>query len=109
MKRFDGRAYDELREIRIIPGYQQFAEGSALIEVGNTRVLCSASVENRVPVFLKGSGTGWITAEYAMLPRATVTRSPRDAVRGRVGGRSQEIQRFIGRSLRAVTDMSALG
>ena len=107
MKRVDGRAYDELRPIRIIPGYQSFAEGSALIELGKTRVLCSVSVEERVPGFLRGEGGGWITAEYAMLPRATVTRTPRDS--GRVGGRSQEIQRLIGRSLRAVTDLTALG
>ena len=109
MKRADGRAYDELRPIRIVPGFQSFAEGSALIELGRTQVLCSVSVEERVPNFLKGSGTGWITAEYAMLPRATVTRTPRDSSLGRVGGRNQEIQRFIGRSLRAVTDLSALG
>ena len=93
MKRADGRAYDELRPIRIIPGYQSFAEGSALIELGKTRVLCSVSVEERVPGFLRGEGSGWVTAEYAMLPRATVTRTPRDS--GRVGGRSQEIQRLI--------------
>ena len=109
MKRVDSRAYDELRAIKIIPGFQKFAEGSALIEVGKTWVLCSASVEERVPKFLKGSRTGWVTAEYAMLPRATVTRSRRDSVLGRVGGRNQEIQRFIGRSLRAVTDLDALG
>ena len=109
VKRVDGRAYDELREVKITPGFQKFAEGSALIEVGKTHVLCSASVEERVANFLKGSGTGWITAEYAMLPRATVTRSPRDSSLGRVGGRNQEIQRFIGRSLRAVTDLRALG
>ena len=109
MKRADGRAYDELRPIRILPRFQEFAEGSALIELGKTRVSCSVSVEERVPNFLKGSGTGWITAEYAMLPRATVTRTPRDSSRGRVGGRNQEIQRFIGRSLRAVTDLGALG
>ena len=107
MKRVDGRAWDELRPIRIIPGYQSFAEGSALIELGKTRVLCSVSVEERVPGFLRGEGSGWITAEYAMLPRATVTRTPRDS--GRAGGRSQEIQRLIGRSLRAVTDLTALG
>jgi len=107
MKRADGRAWDELRPIRIIPRYQSFAEGSALIELGKTHVLCSVSVEERVPGFLRGEGSGWITAEYAMLPRATVTRTPRDS--GRVGGRSQEIQRLIGRSLRAVTDLTALG
>lgn len=109
MKRIDGRAYDELRPIKIIPGYQSFAEGSALIKLGKTHVLCSVTVEDRVPSFLKGSGTGWITAEYAMLPRATVTRTQRDSTLGRVGGRNQEIQRLIGRSLRAVTDLSALG
>jgi len=108
VKRADGRAYDELRLIKITPGFLSFAEGSALIELGKTRVLCSVSAEERVPNFLKGSGTGWVTAEYAMLPRATVTRTPRDSVLGRIGGRNQEIQRFIGRSLRAVTDLSAL-
>ncbi len=109
MKRVDGRAYDELRPIKIIPGYQSFAEGSALIKLGKTHVLCSVSVEERVPPFLKGSGNGWITAEYAMLPRATVTRSQRDSTVGHVGGRNQEIQRIIGRSLRASTDLTALG
>jgi ribonuclease PH len=109
VKRVDGRAYDELRPIQIIPGYQSFAEGSALIKLGKTHVLCAVSVEERVPPFLKGTGTGWITAEYAMLPRATVTRSQRDSARGHVGGRNQEIQRLIGRSLRAIVDMSALG
>ncbi len=109
MKRVDGRAYDELRPIKIIPGYQSFAEGSALIKLGKTHVLCSVSVEERVPPFLKGSGNGWITAEYAMLPRATVTRSQRDSTVGHVGGRNQEIQRLIGRSLRASTDLTALG
>ena len=109
MKRIDGRAYDELRAIRITSGVQRFAEGSALIELGKTRVLCAASVEERVPAFLRRSGGGWITAEYAMLPRATVTRTPRASATGRIGGRSQEIQRFIGRSLRAVADLDALG
>ncbi len=109
MKRVDGRAYDELRTIKIIPGYQSFAEGSALIKLGKTHVLSSVSVEERVPPFLRGSGTGWITAEYAMLPRATVTRTQRDSTLGRVGGRNQEIQRLIGRSLRAVADLSTLG
>jgi len=109
MKRADGRAYDELRPIKIIPGCQSFAEGSALIELGKTRVLCSVSVEERVPGFLRGGGSGWITAEYSMLPRATVTRTPRDSSLGRVAGRSQEIQRLIGRSLRAITDLTALG
>ncbi len=109
MKRVDGRTYDTLRPVRIVPGFQSFAEGSALIELGKTQVLCSVSAEERVPNFIRGSGTGWITAEYAMLPRATVTRTPRDASLGRIGGRSQEIQRFIGRSLRAVADLNALG
>jgi len=109
MKRADGRAYDELRPIRIIPGFQSFAEGSVLIELGKTRVLCSVSVEERVPGFLRGGGGGWITAEYSMLPRATVTRTPRDSSLGRIAGRSQEIQRLIGRSLRAITDLTALG
>ncbi len=109
MKRGDRRDYDQLRPVRILPGFQGFAEGSALIELGKTHVLCSVSTEDRVPNFLRGSGTGWVTAEYAMLPRATVTRTPRDSTLGRIGGRNQEIQRFIGRSLRAVTDLSALG
>jgi len=109
LKRVDGRAYNELRPVSISPGFLLHAEGSALIELGKTRVLCSVSVDDRVPNFLKNSGTGWITAEYAMLPRATVTRTPRDSAMGRVGGRNQEIQRFIGRSLRAVTDLAALG
>ena len=109
MKRGDGRAWDELRPVRMTPGYQSFAEGSVLIEVGKTHVLCAVSVEDRVPAFLKGSGGGWVTAEYSMLPRATVTRSQRDSTQGRVNGRSQEIQRLIGRSLRSVADLKALG
>ncbi len=109
MKRADGRAYNELRPVSIAPGFLLFAEGSALIELGKTRVLCSVSAEDRVPGFLRNSGTGWITAEYAMLPRATLTRTPRDSATGRVGGRNQEIQRFIGRSLRAVADLASLG
>jgi ribonuclease PH len=109
MKRADGRAWDELRPVKITTGFQSFAEGSALIELGKTRVLCSASAEDRVPAFLKGGGSGWITAEYAMLPRSTVTRTPRESSLGRVAGRSQEIQRLIGRSLRVVTDLSSLG
>ena len=107
MVRLDGRAYDELRPVSITLGYLSFAEGSALIELGQTRVLCAASVEERVPFFLKGKGSGWITAEYSMLPRATLSRTPRET--GRVGGRTHEIQRLIGRSLRAVTDLEALG
>ncbi len=109
MKRADGRTFDELRAVKITPSFQSFAEGSALIELGKTRVLCSVSIDEKVPPFLRGGGGGWITAEYGMLPRATVTRSPREASLGRVAGRSQEIQRLIGRSLRAVTDLAALG
>ncbi len=109
MKRADGRAWDELRPVRIIPGYQSFAEGSALIEMGKTHVLCSVSVEERVPNFLREAGGGWITAEYSMLPRATVTRTTRDSSLGRVTGRNQEIQRLIGRSLRGAAELNALG
>jgi ribonuclease PH len=109
VKRVDGRAYNELRPISIIPDFQSFAEGSALIKMGKTHVLCSVSVEERVPSFMKGSGKGWITAEYAMLPRATVTRTQRDSSVGHVTGRNQEIQRLVGRSLRAAADMAALG
>ena len=109
MRRADSRSWDELRLVKITPGFQSFAEGSVLIEQGKTRVVCSVSVEERVPPFLRGEGSGWITAEYAMLPRATVTRTPRDSSLGRVAGRSQEIQRLIGRSLRVITDLTALG
>ena len=109
MKRIDGRVANELRPINIVLGYQAFAEGSALIELGRTRVLCSVSAEDRVPNFLKGQGTGWVTAEYAMLPRSTLTRTPRNISPERQAGRNQEIQRLIGRSLRAVTDLAALG
>jgi ribonuclease PH len=107
--RADGRRPDELRPCRITPGVLAFAEGSALIELGQTRVLCAVSVEDRVPPFLRGTGSGWITAEYAMLPRATQTRTPREAATGRIGGRTHEIQRLIGRSLRAIADLTALG
>ena len=109
MKRVDGRAWDELRTVKITPGFQSFAEGSALIELGKTQVLCSVSVEERVPFFLRGGGSGWITAEYSMLPRSTTTRTPRDSSLGKIAGRSQEIQRLIGRSLRAITDLPSLG
>ncbi len=109
MPRSDGRAWDDLRAITITPGYLDFAEGSALIEMGRTRVICAVSVEDRVPPFLRGQGKGWVTAEYSMLPRSTLTRTTRESTQGRVGGRTQEIQRLIGRSLRAVTDMSAIG
>ncbi|HET7306796.1 MAG TPA: ribonuclease PH [Gammaproteobacteria bacterium] len=103
------RAPDELREIRLTRHYTQHAEGSVLAEFGATRVLCTASVEERVPPFLKGKNQGWITAEYGMLPRATHTRGNREAARGRQSGRTQEIQRLIGRSLRAVANLEALG
>lgn len=109
MTRPDGRRWDQNRPTTITTGYQRFAEGSALIEVGNTRVLCAASLEERVPAFLRGQGKGWVTAEYDMLPRATTTRSTRDRDSGRISGRSQEIQRLIGRALRSVTDLEALG
>lgn len=108
-KRPDGRGWDEPRPTAITPGYQRSAEGSALIEVGRTKVLCAASLDERVPAFLRGQGKGWVTAEYSMLPRATNTRTPREREGGRPSGRSQEIQRLIGRSLRAVTDLEALG
>jgi ribonuclease PH len=107
--RTDGRAADELRAVRLTPGYLPYAEGSALIEMGQTRVVCSASVEDRVPPFLRNRGQGWITAEYAMLPRATLQRTPRETGRGGPSGRTHEIQRLIGRSLRAVADMALLG
>lgn len=107
--RTDGRAPDELRPARITPGYLPYAEGSVLIEMGNTRVVCAASLEDRVPPFLRNAGQGWLTAEYAMLPRATQTRTGREIGRGGPSGRTHEIQRLIGRSLRAVADMKALG
>jgi len=109
MSRIDGRQWNELRPVKITPGILAFAEGSALIEVGRTRVLCAVSVEDRVPPFLRDSKRGWVTAEYSMLPRSTPTRTPRESTRGQVGGRAQEIQRLIGRSLRVVTDMKLLG
>ncbi|MBX9960837.1 MAG: ribonuclease PH [Burkholderiaceae bacterium] len=104
-----GRAADQLRPVRITRRYTMHAEGSVLIEFGNTKVLCTASVEERVPPHKKGSGEGWVTAEYGMLPRATHTRSDREAARGKQSGRTQEIQRLIGRSLRAVFDLKQLG
>ena len=107
--RTDGRAPDELRPVRITPGFLPYAEGSVLIEMGNTRVACSASLEDRVPPFLRNQGQGWLTAEYAMLPRATQTRTGREIGRGGPSGRTHEIQRLIGRSLRAVADMKVLG
>ncbi len=107
--RHDGRAPDETREVRITRGWLDHAEGSVLVEFGRTRVLCAASFTEGVPRWLKGKGTGWVTAEYAMLPRATNTRSDRESVKGRIGGRTHEISRLIGRSLRAVIDTKALG
>ncbi len=104
-----GRAPERLRPFRLTPDYVGTAEGSVLIELGQTRVLCNATVEQGVPGWMRGKGMGWVTAEYGMLPRATLTRSPREAERGKVGGRTHEIQRLIGRSLRAVVDMQALG
>jgi ribonuclease PH len=109
MTRSDGRASAELRPTRLTPGFLLHAEGSVLIEVGRTRVVCSASVEERVPPFLRNTGKGWVTAEYGMLPRATSTRTQREASAGKVGGRTQEIQRLIGRSLRSVTRLPELG
>ena len=105
--RLDGRAVDQLRNSKITPNISPYAEGSALVEVGGTKVICTASVEDRVPVFMRNKGTGWVTAEYAMLPRATNTRTQREIQRP--SGRTQEIQRLIGRSLRAVVDMALLG
>ena len=107
--RSGGRALDQLRPIRITRHYTMHAEGAVLIEFGNTRVLCTASVEEKVPPHKRGSGEGWVTAEYGMLPRSTHTRSDREAARGKQSGRTQEIQRLIGRSLRAVFDLKALG
>src|SRR3954451_10311548 len=105
----DNRAADALRPIRLTPNYVAMAEGSVLIESGNTRVLCNATIEQGVPGWLRNSGRGWVTAEYGMLPRATLNRTPREAERGKIGGRTHEIQRLIGRSLRSVIDMAALG
>jgi len=108
-ERTDGRAFDELRQVKITPGYLPYAEGSVLIEMGQTRVVCSASVDERLPSFLRNGGQGWITAEYSMLPRATQQRKPREIGRGGPSGRTHEIQRLIGRSLRAAADMRLLG
>jgi ribonuclease PH len=109
MTRPDERKPDQLRPITITRHWQKWAEGSALVEFGNTKVLCSASAEEGVPRWRKGTGAGWLTSEYSMLPRATHTRSPRESVKGRIGGRTHEISRLIGRSLRACIDLSALG
>lgn len=107
--RSDNRGPDQLRPVKIVPDFISTAEGAALIEVGNTRVICTASIEETVPAFMKGSGKGWITAEYSMLPRSTLTRTPREASRGRQSGRTHEIQRLIGRALRAAVDLTQLG
>lgn len=107
--RAENRAPAHMRLVRLTPGYVQIPEGSVLVECGHTRVLCNASIEQGVPSWLRNSGRGWVTAEYGMLPRATLTRTPREAERGKIGGRTHEIQRLIGRSLRAVVDMKALG
>src|SRR5690242_15907362 len=109
MPRPSGRAPDELRPVRLEPGFAKYAEGSCLARFGDTHVLCAATVEERVPPWLRNSGKGWVTAEYGMLPRSTHTRTDREAARGRQSGRTQEIQRLIGRSLRAVTNLAALG
>ncbi len=107
--RSDNRTPEQMRPVNIIPDFISTAEGSALIELGNTRVICTASVEESVPAWLRNSGKGWITGEYAMLPRSTLTRTPRESARGRIGGRTHEIQRLIGRSLRGVVDLARLG
>jgi ribonuclease PH len=107
--RKDDRSADQLRPMALTPGFVRTAEGSVLISAGYTRVLCNATIENGVPGWMRNSGRGWVTAEYAMLPRSTVTRSPRESERGKIGGRTHEIQRLIGRSLRSVVDMQALG
>ena len=109
MIRLDGRANDQLRPIKITRNYIKYAEGSCLIEMGDTKVICNASVEEKVPPFLKNSGQGWVTAEYGMLPRACETRTPRDTTKGQINGRSQEIQRLVGRTIRSVADLSAFG
>jgi ribonuclease PH len=109
MMRSDNREFGSMRPVKITPGFLLTAEGSAVIEVGNTRVLCAATVEDGVPSFLKGTGRGWVTAEYSMLPRATTTRTPREVNKGRPSGRTMEIQRLIGRALRSVVDLNLLG
>lgn len=109
MNRPSGRPFDQMRDVILTPGASRHAEGSCLIECGGTKVLCTASVDNHVPPFLRNSGTGWVTAEYGMLPRATNSRMQREAAKGKQSGRTQEIQRLIGRSLRAVVDMKLLG
>jgi ribonuclease PH len=107
--RIDGRIANQLRKVEIQPHFIKTAEGSVLITVGNTRVICTASIENTVPQFLKGQNKGWVTSEYAMLPRATLTRTARESAKGRPSGRAQEIQRLIGRALRSITQLEELG
>lgn len=109
MERPNNRAADEMRPVKIIPGFVKHPDGSVLIEVGDTRVLCSAFHEEKVPPFLKGTGTGWVTAEYSLLPASTITRTPREVNKGKVSGRTSEIQRLIGRALRGIVDLNALG
>ncbi len=107
--RSNGREWNEIREVRITRDYLKYPEGAVLIEMGNTKVICTASIEDKVPAFLKNTGKGWLTAEYSMIPMSTQIRTPRESTRGRVGGRTHEIQRLIGRSLRAVTDLNMFG
>lgn len=109
MIRLDGRAADQLRPVKITRGYMKYAEGSCLIEVGDTRVICTASIEEKVPLFRKGSGSGWVTAEYGMIPRSCQTRTAREVTKGSAGGRTMEIQRLVGRAIRSVVDLDALG
>ncbi len=109
MVRIDGRTAEEMRRVKITRHFQRYPAGSVLIEMGNTKVICAASIEDRVPFFLKGSGEGWVTAEYSLLPSSTLTRTAREAARGKQNGRTQEIQRLIGRALRSVMDLKALG
>ena len=109
MIRLDGRAGDQIRPIKITRNFMKYPEGSCLIEMGDTKVICSASIEDKVPPFLKGSGQGWVTAEYGMLPRSCETRTQRDVSAGRVNGRSQEIQRLVGRAIRSITDLNGFG
>jgi len=109
MLRLDGRGVDQIRPLKITREFMKYAEGSCLIEIGETKVICSASIEDKVPPFLKNSGKGWVTAEYGMLPRSCETRTQRDSSKGQVNGRSQEIQRLVGRSIRAVADLNAIG
>lgn len=109
MIRIDGRKFDQIRDVKITRNFTKYAEGSVLIEMGETKVLCTASIEEKVPPFLRNTGTGWINAEYSMLPRSTQQRKVRDSSKGKIDGRSQEIQRLIGRAIRSVVDLNKLG